>query len=311
MTSSLYMHIVNLSHMLCTLTGWCMQFSNFLFIKRRWDLDEREFHDKLYYLNCINSPCQLLLFPEGGDMTHKSKKRSDDYADENNLPRYQYCLHPRTTGFVYVMNALRSGGLDAVYDVTIGYPDVLPKTEVEMAKGIMPREVHFHINSYDDKDLPRDDEQLAQWCKDRWKEKEERLKIFYTHKEFQECQSEESLVTNRSLHSSSNSHCCNGVPKGNSCDVLTKSKESFLGKNYLFFWSSVSTIIFINFLMYLLVQTSYGVLYLVIVFIGQLWISVYGGGLDYIMLHYKQKDIENAYAKMRKDKLMATLSTNS
>ena len=64
-----------------------------------------------------------------------------------------------------------------MYDVTIGYPDALPKTEVEIVKGIMPREIHFHIKSYDDRDLPRDDKQLGQWCRDRWAEKEETRKI--------------------------------------------------------------------------------------------------------------------------------------
>ena len=260
-------------------------------------MDEKEFHDKLFYLNCINSPCQLLLFPEGGDMTHKTKKRSDDYADQNNLPRYHYCLHPRTTGFVYVVNALRSGGLDAVYDVTIGYPDALPKTEIDLAKGIMPREVHFHIHSYDNKDLPKDDEQLGQWCRDRWEEKEERLKKFYTHKKFQDTQSKASskeicskLPSEYYGPGAVRSQWING-------QVLVESKETILKKNYSFFWSSIFTLIIINFLMYLLVKTPYGVPYLIVVFIGQLWISVYGGGLDYIMIYLKRKDIENTCSK--------------
>ena len=268
-----------------------MQFSNFLFIKRRWELDEKEFHDKLFYLNCINSPCQLLLFPEGGDMTKKTKTKSDKYADENGLPRYQYCIHPRTTGFVYVMNALRSGGLDAVYDVTIGYPDVLPKTEMELAKGVMPREVHFHIKSYDDRDVPTDDEELGQWCRDRWTEKEERLKQFYTHKEFQERQNEGPSAINGKVSS-----------LGPSDKPSDKSREALLSKNYYFFWSSVSTLVFINFLMYLLVQTSIGVPYLIIVFVIQLLISVYGGGLDYIMPRFKRRDIQKAFAKMKEEK---------
>ena len=231
-------------------------------------------------------------------MTHKTRKKSDKYADDHSLPRYQYCIHPRTTGFVYVMNALRSGGLDAVYDVTIGYPDVLAKTEMEMAKGIMPREVHFHIKSYDDRDLPRDDEQLGQWCKDRWVEKEEQLKHFYTHKEFRD--TKEPLRENgRSLSSTERSHECNGAAKRGPCH---RSKEVLLKKNNFFFWSSVSTIIFINYLMYLLVQTSYGVLYLIVVFLGQLWISVYGGGLDYIMLRFKHRDIQEAFTRMKEDK---------
>ena len=266
-------------------------------------MDEKEFRDKLLYLNCIGSPCQLLLFPEGGDMTYKTKKRSDSYADERSLPRYQYCLHPRTTGFLYIMNALRSGGLDAVYDVTIGYPDALPKTEFELAKGIMPREVHFHIKSYDDKDLPRGDEQLEQWCRDRWKEKEERLKMFYTHKEFLDCPklSEEQPNANG-----------NPCSSHGQCDdqIHPKSKEAGLKKNYFFLWSSVITLIFINFLMYLLVNVQYGVLYLIVVFVGQLWISVYGGGLDYIMLWYKQREILKAHAKMEKERKENTVYFN-
>ena len=232
-------------------------------------------------------------------MTHKSKGRSDKYADENGLPRYQYCIHPRTTGFVYIMNALRSGGLDAVYDVTIGYPDALPKTEAEIAKGIMPREVHFHIKSYDDRDLPRDDELLGQWCRDRWAEKEERLKQFYTHKEFQDSHNEVPLAISENLPPCQS----NGAVHSEPCH---QSKEVFLTKNYFFFWSSISTLIFINFLMYLLVQTSYGVLYLVVVFFGQLWISVYGGGLDYIMLRYKHWDIQRAFTKMKEEKQKLT-----
>ena len=60
--------------------------------------------------------------------------------------------------------------------------------------------------------------------------------------------------------------------------------------------------------MYLLVQTSYGVLYLIVVFVGQLWISVYGGGLDYIMLRYKHWDIQKAFTKMKEKKQKLTLS---
>jgi hypothetical protein len=267
----------------------------FLFIKRRWEKDEKEFHDKLYYLNSIDYPCQLLLFPEGGDMTKRTKERSDKYADENGLPHYQYCIHPRTTGFVYVMNALRSGGLDAVYDVTIGYPDVLSKTEAEIAKGIMPREVHFHIKSYDDRDLPSDDEQLGQWCRDRWAEKEERLKQFYTNKEFQDTPSEELINNTRSSdHAYHHNQLANGYSK-----TFTKPKEALLGKNYLYFLYSVFIFTSTNYLIYMVTWIPYGALYLSLAFLAQLAVSVYGGGLDKAMLYFKRTDIEKAFTKMK------------
>lgn len=167
-------------------TGHCMQLSCFFFISRKWELDRLEFEKKLYYFNAMDYPVQLLLFPEGGDLTHKTRQRSDNFAKENSLPCYRYCIHPRTTGFNYIMNALRDGGLDAVYDITIGYPDVLPKTEIDAWHGIYPKEVHFHIRSYDNKDIPEDQEGMKKWLGDRWTEKEERLKNFYTHLEFKE-----------------------------------------------------------------------------------------------------------------------------
>ena len=285
-----------------------MQFSNFIFIKRRWDNDEKEFHDKLHYLNSINYPCQLLLFPEGGDMTYNSKRRSDTYADDNNLPHYQYCLHPRTTGFVYVVNALRSGGLDAVYDVTIAYPDALPKTEIELAKGIMPREVHFHINSYDDKDLPRDDEELGQWCKVRWEEKEERLKHFYSHKKFLDTK---GVTHSKTSHSNRQIRHRNGLVNGHS-DVPTWVEEVFLRKNYFYLLYSVFIFTSTNYLMYMVTKIPYSTIYLVLAFIGQFLISVFGGGLDKIMIYFKRNEIEEAYAEMMamKEEKMNSMKEN-
>ena len=41
---------------------------------------------------------QLLLFPEGTNMSHAAKQKSDLYAVENNVAKYKHLLHPRTSG---------------------------------------------------------------------------------------------------------------------------------------------------------------------------------------------------------------------
>ena len=164
-----------------------MQYMCHIFISRKWEQDEREFKQKLFYYNSLDLPVQLLLFPEGGDLTEKSRAKSHAYADTNGLKRYEYCLHPRARGFLYVMEALRSGQLDAVYDITVGYPDALAKTEAEFMRGVcVPRDVHYNIRYYRAEDLPTDEEGLTQWLAERWKEKEESLKLFHTHKRFVE-----------------------------------------------------------------------------------------------------------------------------
>lgn len=175
-------------------SGYGMQMSCFLFISRKWESDRLEFQKKLYYFNVMRYPIQLLLFPEGGDLTPKTRQRSNTFADANQLPRVQYCFHPRTTGFSYAVNAMRDGGLDAVYDLTIAYPDVLPKTELDAWNGIYPREVHFYVRKFDNVDVPQEQGELKKWLQDRWLEKEERLKDFYTHKRFKE-----SEVTNHDM----------------------------------------------------------------------------------------------------------------
>ena len=43
---------------------------------------------------------------------------------------------------------ISDGNLDAIYDVTIAYPDNLPETEADLAYGSIPSEIHFHIKRY-------------------------------------------------------------------------------------------------------------------------------------------------------------------
>lgn len=32
-----------------------------------------------------------------------------------------------------------------MYDLTVGYPDLLPQSEMDALRGIFPKNVHFHI----------------------------------------------------------------------------------------------------------------------------------------------------------------------
>lgn len=40
---------------------------------------------------------------------------------------------------------LLGGGLQAIYDVTIAYPDHVPASEWDLIEGKLPSEVHFHV----------------------------------------------------------------------------------------------------------------------------------------------------------------------
>lgn len=236
-----------------------MQMCSFLFVLRRWEQDRLEFERKLYYFNAIGYPLQLLLFPEGGDLTPRTMQRSNDFARENKLPAYQYCIHPRTTGFLYVMNAMRDGGLDAVYDMTIAYPDKLPKTELDMGRGHFPREVHFHVRAYENSNIPEEQEPLKEWLNRRWEEKEARLKEFYTHKEFRDPAPSSS----------------NDKSMGNGSTLASvKSPEVRRAHNIPFLIYSVFVVSLTNALMLVpLVYVPYFWLYMLICLVHLLWLG--------------------------------------
>jgi lysocardiolipin and lysophospholipid acyltransferase len=49
--------------------GWAMQMACFVFIQRRWEDDRKHMESMLGYFCDIREPLQLLLFPEGTDLT--------------------------------------------------------------------------------------------------------------------------------------------------------------------------------------------------------------------------------------------------
>ncbi|XP_037662492.1 lysocardiolipin acyltransferase 1 isoform X2 [Choloepus didactylus] len=160
--------------------GWAMQAAAYIFIHRKWKEDKSHFEDMIDYFCGICEPLQLLIFPEGTDLTENSKARSNDFAEKNGLQKYEYVLHPRTTGFTFVIDRLREGkNLDAVHDITVAYPHNIPQTEKHLLSGNFPKEIHFHVHRYPIDALPTSKEELQLWCHRRWEEKEERLRSFY------------------------------------------------------------------------------------------------------------------------------------
>lgn len=161
-----------------------MQFALHVFVNRSWKDDKEELKTKLQVYNILNLPAQILLFPGGGDLTLKTKTLSDQYADKKGLPHYNYVLQPHLRGFLYALHILRSHKLDSIVDITVAYPDQLPKTEVHFIKGHIPHEVCFYIKSYPLDTIPSDDEGLSEWLRQLWCHKEERLKYFYSNRKF-------------------------------------------------------------------------------------------------------------------------------
>ncbi|KAJ8954207.1 hypothetical protein NQ318_005802 [Aromia moschata] len=160
--------------------GWVMQLACFVYIKRCWLSDKHILQNYIDYVVDTSYKHSLLVFPEGTDFTEDTKKSSHNFAEKNNLQKYEYVLHPRTTGFTFLTHQLLSkNNLDAVYDVTLVYPDVVPQNEKVLLNGRFPKEVKVHFARYSKSVLPKTEEGLREFLERRWLDKERTLKEFH------------------------------------------------------------------------------------------------------------------------------------
>ncbi|CAL8080569.1 unnamed protein product [Orchesella dallaii] len=160
--------------------GWGLQMAGYLFIHRNWEKDRILLKRSLDYFKAIKTKYQILIFPEGTNISENTKAKSHSFADKNGLQRYEHVLHPRTTGFTFLAEYMKSNSqLDAVYDITVGYPKTLPSSETDLLLGNIPEEVHFHIKRFPAKELPSEEAPIKKWCEERWEAKEDALTKFY------------------------------------------------------------------------------------------------------------------------------------
>lgn len=76
----------------------------YIFLSRFYEQDKKILKHLLKYYRDSSNNYQLLLFPEGTDFSPASIESSNNFADKNGLPHYNYLLHPRTTGLNYILN---------------------------------------------------------------------------------------------------------------------------------------------------------------------------------------------------------------
>jgi 1-acyl-sn-glycerol-3-phosphate acyltransferase len=118
--------------------SWAWQAAQYVFLKRHdKEKDVAWIHTVLECWKKSGVPASWLLFPEGTDMSESNVERSQAFARERGLQVYHHIIHPRTAGFVSLVQQARSH-LDAVYDITIAFQffaKVRPSWEARAATG--------------------------------------------------------------------------------------------------------------------------------------------------------------------------------
>jgi 1-acyl-sn-glycerol-3-phosphate acyltransferase len=171
------------TYALKVILGWACEMSRYIFLQRKFELDEAHLKGMLSLVS-TDPHYSLLIFPEGTDLNPEGIARSKKWAEERGLPHYSQILHPRTKGFVEMVNALKRGKypIQKVFDVTMGYRGSIAQNEAALVKGKTPYQMDVHTTAFDvNKDLPQDEEGLDAWVRARFRMKEDALKEYYSN----------------------------------------------------------------------------------------------------------------------------------
>lgn len=112
-----------------------MDASMYIMLNRNWSDDENTFKHMIRYYHKVSLPVQLLLFPEGTDLSPKNKQHDLEFSKKNDMRINEYVMHPRTKGFIQCVKTLREQNKLDICDITIGYVGKIMQGEKDMIKG--------------------------------------------------------------------------------------------------------------------------------------------------------------------------------
>lgn len=161
------------------LFGTTLFFAEFIFLSRAWAADRVNFVNSLLSLRNyeqVGSPLCFVLFPEGTRLTPDRLRRSNEHTKAIGEPPMNYVLYPRFKGFTTVIETMQDR-FDGILDATLMFEGSQPSLKDSLS-GKCDTVVHVHTTYFPMKDLPKGDEQLQKWIRDRWYEKEERISSF-------------------------------------------------------------------------------------------------------------------------------------
>ncbi|KAJ3360875.1 hypothetical protein HDU91_004246 [Kappamyces sp. JEL0680] len=199
--------------------GLGMTFFEFIFMKQKLAKDRSTIIKAMDRQKNLwkDFPLWLLIFPEGTLNTPNNRVTSRAYAKKTDMSEDpKFVILPKGTGLFMVADALIDQ-VDSLFDLTVGYSGLeaedIPYDEYLIDKvyfdSYYPKQIHIDVKKYSLKTLPGLDKsvvpakdanssavrdkaggafdqesnerrlQLSAWVKDRFMEKDERMKTFY------------------------------------------------------------------------------------------------------------------------------------
>ncbi|GBG85545.1 hypothetical protein CBR_g40183 [Chara braunii] len=180
------------------LIGWSMWFLEFVSLRRNWAKDEATLKAAYNRLRDYPRPFWMVLFVEGTRFTEAKLLAAQEYARANGLQVPKHVLIPKTKGFVSAVQHMRTF-VPALYDFTVAVPKTSESPTMSSLLNGKSAEVHLHIRRYNLNDLPKEDGEIANFCRELFMEKDKLLDDYFRVGSFDESLYRPSRRTQSSL----------------------------------------------------------------------------------------------------------------
>ena len=170
--------------------GLGMKLCDFLFLNRDWGKDQQKFVRRLDRISKADDKCNVLIFPEGTTLNPDACEKMIAYSNRLGKAPFKHALIPRVSGTFAALNGLSR--LQGILDLTTVYEEEFegfPEDRFGLwdvfARHEMPFLTHFHLKGIHQHQIPYSNRtQLSAWLYDLFKEKDDKLDIFKTSRQF-------------------------------------------------------------------------------------------------------------------------------
>lgn len=156
--------------------GWTWWFMEYTFLDRNWEKDKATLTKSFKAMNEFELPFWMVNFCEGTRYTAEKNAEARVFAKSRGYHEPEMTLFPRSKGFVATMHGLRKS-VASVACTTFAFPEGKQPNFLSLLTGV-GGEVHLLVRRYPIETLPQSDEQLGQWLRERWVEKDKLLSAF-------------------------------------------------------------------------------------------------------------------------------------
>lgn len=146
-------------------------------LSREWSKDRLKIRKAMNDLVALwPKPHIFAIFPEGTRKTAAKLKLAKKFARERGLQVLTNCLQPRVKGFLMAVDVCKKAGLRLLFNCTNqSVPKALNSWDLILGRY---HELEIHIEIINLLDLPEDEEELTNWLRSAWVDKDKLIDTY-------------------------------------------------------------------------------------------------------------------------------------